>query len=171
MTGCFRFKILKNVICVLVPKCATLFTAYPSYKNGDISIDVPVFEPDDMNKMTSLNRLGVITPKNWVRKVSYVEVEPKCIFEGFQGKDHQNSLGKWRGRLTEVTGHEMDPEYENDAMKSFKCQCFPNRTCTDLYNYNQKIKKGCSEPLCDIAQPVLHDAWKKKVLKIDYQSL
>ena len=73
--------------------------------------------------------------RKWNRKVSYIKIEPKCVFEGFENSNFEKSLGKWRGRFNDTNSHEMDPEYEDNKMKSFKCKCFQNQTCVDRYTY------------------------------------
>merc|ERR1712050_150773 len=139
-----------------VAKCATMYSAYPSFKNGDQSIEAGDSEISD---------LSTFGGEDWLNRVSYVVVEPKCVFEGFQRKNFVKSLGKWRGQLETTNSHEMDAEYENNIMKSFKCKCYEDMTCTDKYTYGSELVRGCPAPECDVAQLEVNDAWKTKVGK------
>merc|ERR1712050_270466 len=100
--------------------------------------------------------------EKWMNTVSTVVVEPKCTFEGFGRKNFEPSLGRWSGQLDAVNSHEMDPEYENDKMKSFKCSCDENQTCKSKYSYGSALVPGCLAPECDIVDFKVNDAWKKK---------
>merc|ERR1711972_887406 len=122
-------------------KCATLFSAYPSWKNGDKSVEAGEYDISDLSKFGG---------ENWMNTISYVVVEPKCTFDGFSRKDFDSSLGRWSGQLDAVNSHEMDPEYENDKMKSFKCSCDENQTCKSKYTYGSAPVPGCLAPECDI---------------------
>ena len=131
-----------------------MYTFYPSYQNGGESIAVGEI---------SLSKMSSYGGDNWSNRVSWIEIEPKCVFEGFRNKNFGGQLGTWKGLLDSKTSQELDPYYENDKMKSFKCKCQETFTCEDQYTYNFENPKNCLTPDCNIARIQLDDAWKKKV--------
>jgi len=133
-------------------KCATLYEKYPAMGYGK-SILIGDVEVSD---------LRYLEDGAWTKSVSYVEVEPQCILEGYQNPDYSGMLGKWRGMLSAPNRHEMDAKYERNKMESLKCSC-ERRTCAEHYSYGNGIRSGCPAPMCDVITYEMVDAWKKKV--------
>ena len=101
----------------------------------------------------------------WANIVSYIEVQPSCVFEAYKDPDFKSMIGVWRGQLDRPNIHELDLKYENDKMESFKCTC-EEQTCAEHYTYGNSwnMNGNCPMPECGLVSYDICDSWKKKVI-------
>lgn len=117
--------------------------------------------------MTTVDRDGWDTqegPTNWkptrdiADKISFIQVEPKCVLQGFRRENFHGLMANWRGSHTHLNVHEMSVRDDN-TMKSYKCTCNNLVSCDEYYTYGNP-RVGCPAPQCDVASYSVSDSWR-----------
>ena len=125
----------------------------------------------DLSTMNTINQEGTTqqgvtnwkATDDWSKRISFIQIEPKCQIEGFTGTNFRGRMTTWRGSHTLLNAHEMRA-HDDNKMSSYKCSCNTQVSCDRYYAFGKTIS-GCPQPQCDVVTYSISDSWKYVSLK------